>query len=440
MKLRKYQADLMQATRNAMSAGYKRPIVVLPCGGGKTVMFAYMASEHVARGGTVLFLVHRRELIAQTLDTFARVGIPLDGVHVGMVQSAKKLQITPTLIIFDECQHAVAATWRAIIDRWPSVYIVGLTATPKRTDGSSLAAVFDTLVNGVSAQWLIDNKYLAPYDYYAPRLSTIKQSDFVTKGSDYDLEQVSDIMLKSKIYGDIKKYIDPSRKTIIYAPSIEFSKSLANNIDGITHFDGTTPTAERDAIIADFRAGRIMALTNVDLIGEGFDVPDCEVIMLLRPTQSLVLYIQQAMRGLRYIDGKRATIYDLVGNVFTHGMPTQTVEWDLVGKIKSARGSADEVLVRLCGNCFRVYEGKLPICPYCGHDNGKTRVEIATDERVELERIEYIKKRDARREVGMSQSLDDLIKLGIKRGYKNPTYWAKSIINARRSKNGTKNY
>ena len=126
-------------------------------------------------------------------------------------------------------------------------------------------------------------------------------------------------MLKNKIYGDIKKYLDPSRKTIIYSPSVDFSKSL--NALGVVHVDGTTPLVERNDIINKFRTGEIMHLTNVDLFGEGFDIPDCEVVILLRPTKSTTLFIQQTMRALRFVENKRATIYDLVGNVFTHGLP-----------------------------------------------------------------------------------------------------------------------
>ena len=208
-----------------------------------------------------------------------------------MVQKRTLPETPPSLIIFDEAHHATATQWRNITEKYPDALIVGLTATPKRTDGTTLANDFDVLVEGVDANYLIDNGYLAPYDYYAPKLTTIAPSDIlVGKGKDYDGTAVGDIMLRSKIYGDIKKYLDPSKKTIIYAPSIALSSSL--EALGVVHVDGNTPVKERNAIIDKFRTGEIMHISNVDLFGEGFDVPDCEVVIMLRPTKSTVLFIQ----------------------------------------------------------------------------------------------------------------------------------------------------
>lgn len=402
----------------------------MPCGGGKTVMFAYMAREHVKKGGYVHFYVHRRELLDQTIETFEKANIPMDNIYVGTVQRRTAHDIPPTLIVFDEATHATAKQWTNIINRYPDAFIVGLTATPIRLDGRNLADIFDILIEGVNADWLIENNYLAPYDYYAPKLNSISYDDFVynASGTEFDNVAIGDIMLKRKIYGDIYKYIDPVRKTIIYSPSVAFSQSL-----GITHLDGTTPAKKRREIVSKFKSGEIMAITNVDLFGEGFDVPDAEVIILLRPTQSLALFIQQTMRGMRYKPDKRATIYDLVGNVFTHGLPTEYDNWQLdAGRVINKRGGADEVLVRECKKCYLIYRGNNRICPYCGHDNGKTQAEIK-QEQIELERIESINKR---REVGRRQTLEDLIELGKKRGYKNPHGWAYYIMKGRNKKHG----
>ena len=139
------------------------------------------------------------------------------------------------------------------------------------------------------------------------------------------------------------------------------------------------------------------------------------------------------MRGMRYKPDKRATIYDLVGNVFTHGLPTEYDNWQLdAGRVINKRGGADEVLVRECKKCYLIYRGNNRICPYCGHDNGKTQAEIK-QEQIELERIESINKR---REVGRRQTLGDLIELGKKRGYKNPHGWAYYIMKGRNKKHG----
>lgn len=434
MELRDYQTDLIDATRDAFRCGYTRPLVVLPPGGGKTVCFAHMASEHVRRhAGYVWFLVHRRELVAQATETFTAWGLTDTHIFVGMVQTIARhpeRYKKPTLIIFDEAHHATATSWRKITDYFAGVPLIGLTATPVRLNGDALGAVFDTLVLGRDAPWLISHNYLAPYDYYAPRAVDIRTVRM--RGADYDPDEATEVIMKSQIYGDVARYIDPSRRTIIYTPSVRMSRDLASRIPGVVHFDATTPTRERDRIIADFRAGRITALSNVDLVGEGFNVPDCDTVVMLRPTQSVALYIQQSMRCMRYVTDKRATIYDLVGNVYRHGMPTDDRAWSLSGRIRAHNPSGEpDVVCRQCERCYRVYAGTKTICPYCAHDNGKTRREIEADAEAELERVTSVQRIEQRRQQGMAKTYSELVTLGRERGYKNPESWARYIVASR---------
>ena len=397
-----------------------------------------MAHKHATMrdNAYVWFLVHRRELIDQTLETFAEFGISTENVFVGMVQTISRhpeRYKKPTLIIFDEAHHATAKTWSNIVNYFEGVPMVGLTATPARLNGDSLGAIFDELIIGAEADWLIANGYLSQYDYYAPKTVDLKTVKMY--GADYDQEQVTDVLIESRIYGDVLKYIDFTRKTIIYAPSIRYSKELASRIDGAIHFDGDTPKAERDRIVSQFKDGSIRVLINVNLVGEGFDVPDCDVIMLLRPTQSLALYIQQAMRGMRYKEGKRATIYDFVGNVYRHGMPTEKHDWTLTGGIKTRNSNGEpDMLVRQCTMCLRVYEGISGTCPYCGNENGKTRKEIQEQYEAELTKVEQVEKMKAKRQQGMANSYESLVEIGRQRNYKNPEYWAKLVYNSRNSK------
>lgn len=434
MTLRDYQLDLISRTRDAFRQGYTRPLVVLPPGGGKTVCFAHMASEHVRlRGGYVWFLVHRRELVHQAVETFTEWGLTDTHIFVGMVQTIARHPDTykkPTLIIFDEAHHATAASWLKIANYFDGVPLIGLTATPVRLNGDALGSVFDTLISGVSAPWLIDHGYLAPYDYYAPHSVDIRTVRL--RGADYDPDEVTDVIMKSHIYGDVARYIHPDRKTIIYAPSVRMSQDLALRIPGVVHFDGTTPTTTRDRIISDFRAGVIRTLVNVDLVGEGLNIPDCDTVIMLRPTQSVALYIQQSMRCMRYVAGKRAVIYDLVGNVYRHGMPTDTRAWSLAGRMRAYNPTGEtDVVCRQCTSCYRVYAGTAQICPYCAHDNGRTRREIEADTEAELERVEAVKKIEARRAQGRAKTYAELVQLGRERGYRSPEAWAKYIIKNR---------
>lgn len=425
MKLRNYQLKLIEDVRKQFKLGKKRIVAVMPPGAGKTLTFADMAKKHVdlKEDNQVLFLVHRTELVDQAKETFKEFGLTDDKIFVDMVGSYKKYShLKPTLILFDECHHAVSKTWYRVVEEYPTTPMVGLTATPKRLDGESLIKVFDGLAEGPDAKWLIENKYLSPYKWLAPKIDL----DIKDKGKDFDLDDLTNQLLSSKIYGDISKHLDPTKKTIIYSPSIKFSKQLEKTFDFIKHFDGDTPAKERKQIVDDFKAGKIRALTNVDLIGEGFNVPDCDCVMLLRPTKSLTLFIQQSMRGMRYLPGKTATIIDMVGNVFEFGFPTLYKEWELEGKVtRPGRNSVDEVLCRRCEECMMVYPGINPICPYCEHDNKKTQRQIKIEKEVELQEIKEVKIQERKK----AYTLDQLKEIEKARGYK--PGWAYMVYNSR---------
>jgi len=433
MELRTYQIEAIEKVRKAYHQGFRKVILRLDCGSGKTLIAAKMCIDANKKGNEVLFLVHRKELLDQTYETFKTFGVDMSKIKIGMIKTVGNHleKYNPNFIIADECNFSMSKTWRKVIDRFPNAWLLGLSATPCRLDGQALGDIYEKIIDGVDSEWLIKNKYLSPFDYYAPHASVL---EYKFKGSDYDLNDVTSQLLKSKIYGDIEKYIDYEKKTIIYCPSIEFSKKICEKY-GATHFDGNTPKGERKKIIEDFKSGKIKTLTNVDLVSFGFDVPDCDVIMLLRPTQSLALYIQQSMRGMRYKDGKRATIYDFVGNVYRHGMPTEKHDWTLTGRIKTRNSNGEpDMLVRQCKMCLRVYEGVASVCPYCGNDNGQTRKQIKEQHDAELERVEQVEKKQAKRQQGMANSYESLVEIGRQRNYKNPEYWARLVYNSRNSK------
>lgn len=431
LELRDYQQAAIECVRELFHQGRRRVCCVLPCGTGKTALFAYMARRHVLthKGAKVLFLVHRRELVQQTLNTFARFSIPMDGIQVSMAQTVTRHledQERPTFIVADELHHYTSFTFRRILDAFDCP-MVGLTATPARMDGTGLGEICDAMYVGPDPDWFIDEGYLARYDYYAPKIN-MYDAEWMPKGQDYDQQDAADKLDKIGIYGDLEKYLDMGRKTIVYAPTVAMSRKIAGEIGPYArHFDGDTPKQERDETMQMFREGKIRVLCNCDLIGEGVDVPDCDCVMLLRPTKSTALYIQQSMRCLRPCGDKRAVIYDFVGNVFRHGMPTQHRDWTLEGRVRPVR-HAEEAGVRQCMQCFRVYPGNARICPYCGHDNGKTKAELQQEKEAQLELITELR-RDERKK---AWTFEQLVEIGRRRGYKNPAYWAKCVYEGRR--------
>ena len=373
MKLRDYQKDLISSVFKAIQDGYKAPCIVLPCGGGKSVILAEIAKIHTHSDKEILFLVHRKELCSQIFSTFVRYGVKMEYCNIAMVQTvARRLQSQrkPDLIITDENHHSLAKTYKRIYDYFSDIPRIGVTATPERIDGSGLSDVNDKLIIGVSARWLIEHEYLSPYDYYAPLIDMPK---FHIKHGDFIQSEVAEYFARnrSRIYGDVIRHykaIADGKQAICYLPTVESSKQTADEFlsAGISaaHIDGSTPKSERDSVINAFRNGDVKILCNVDIVSEGFDVPDCECVILLRPTKSLILYTQQAMRCMRYKEGKRAVIIDHVNNLKRFGFPDRDREWLLEGH--PHKKSDGEQPLKICDKCFAAVPISTRVCPSCG--------------------------------------------------------------------------
>jgi superfamily II DNA or RNA helicase len=341
--------------------------------GGKSIIVADMAKKATEKGNRVLFLVHRKELCDQIEETFRTYGVNMKLCKIGMVQTItrrlKKMK-EPQLIITDENHHCLAESYKRIYEAFPNARCVGVTATPCRLNGGGLGDVNDELVIGVSAKWLIENNFLAPYDYYAPSVADL--TGLHVKVGEYVTKEIEERLIKKSIFGDVISYyrqLADGKQAICYCASISHSEQMAENFReaGISaqHIDGSTVKSERNLVIKKFRSGEIKILCNVDLISEGFDVPDCEAAILLRPTKSLTLYIQQSMRCMRYKPGKRAVIIDHVGNYLRFGLPDFDREWTLEPKKKGAKKEEPEIKVRQCPECFYTHE-YADICPKCG--------------------------------------------------------------------------
>lgn len=429
MPLRPYQNELVEEVRSAWREGYRAPCIVLGCGGGKSCIVAEIARRTTFNGKRVLFLVHRKELVDQIKATFAFWGVIMELCTVGMVQTiTRRLRKTPrpALIITDENHHSLATSYKRIYEYFSDVPRIGVTATPVRLNGDGLGDVNDKLIIGKSTKWLIEHRYLAPYDYYAPSVADL--TGLHTRRGEYVQADIDKAMIQNKVFGDVIAYyrkLANGKKAICYCASIKHSKATAAAFcdAGIRaeHIDGDTPKNERDRIISAFRKGEITILCNVDLISEGFDVPDCECAILLRPTHSLTLYIQQSMRCMRYREGKRAIIIDHVGNYARHGMPDDDREWTLDKKerkrAETEKKNSESVIQ--CPECFFTFpkeNAEDGCCPHCGTPLPKRTRKLSADEDAELIRIEGFKLDfDTPDDC---HSYDELLAYAKKRGYK----------------------
>ena len=291
-KLYDYQQKIVDETRKKLSQGNKGVLIVSPPGSGKSVVIGEIARLATLKGRQVLFTVHRQELVDQITNTFKKMGVDQDYatvMTVGRLKNRLDKLDKPDLIIVDESQHSRAKTYIEILGYWKGVPRLGFSGSPWRMNGQGFDDIYPAMIEGPSVKWLINNYHLAPFTYYAPQ--TLE--GFKKRNGEYDKKSIDEV-LGSKIFGDaVSSYLRNAngKQAILYAHSVEYAKRYAAAFieAGVNaaSVDGKTPKAERDQIINDFRSGKLKVLCNNDLISEGFDVPNCEVVIMCRPTASL---------------------------------------------------------------------------------------------------------------------------------------------------------
>lgn len=411
-----------------------------------------------ARGYKAWFNVHRIELVRQSVATLTSaagldVGVvapgfqgnrhlPVQVCSIATLRHRRSLLEAPNLIVWDEAHHCAAKTWADIHEAYPRAVHVGLSATPERLDGTGLGRWFNEIIVGPSVAWLIEHDYLSDYRLYAPKPPDL--SGVHTVAGDYNRKELTAAMnlSASTVTGDVITHYQryaKDKRMVLFAWSIESSMMLAERFRsaGIAaeHVDGTTDASTREGAMERFKAGETKVLANVDLFSEGVDVPAIEAVALLRPTQSLALYMQQVGRALRPAIGKtHAIILDHAGNCQRFGLPDDERTWSLEGRKRSKTGDY-AVPIRQCPRCFAVSSAAADTCRACGFKFVAMPREIEQVEG-ELSEVEAAKLQREQRlqEQGEAKSLDDLMKLARLRGYKNPEKWAHQVYKHRMAK------
>lgn len=441
--LRDYQQDIFDKTTDAFRNGAKGVCCVLPCRSGKS----YIMAEMIRRAkGNVLVLAHRHTLIQQHKDLLSSLGVLTDKVRVESVFTEVNHlgEHKVDLIIIDEAHLSEAASYRKICEFYDCKRVL-FTATPSRLDGKPLTLA-DTLITGITAKELIKRNAISDYDYYAPDIGIDTDKVDMVAG-EYNNGQLTELMCQSAIYGDVLKYyrqLGENRQAIAYCTSVKHSMQTADmfNQNGITaiSIDGGMSKKERNKRMKLFRNGKVTILCNCNLISEGVTLPNASVGLLLRPTCSLPLFIQQSCRVLTPVEGKKAIIIDFVNNVQKHGLPTDEHEWSLSEQVKKREQFNEDgtLSIRQCENCFKCFKTASK-CPYCGFEYKVKGRELKSVKDVELRKIEAIEKEEqekqkkmARVEQGKCKSYQELYDLAKKRGYKNPSGWAYFIMKGRR--------
>ena len=341
IKLRDYQQRAVDEVRALWASGTKAVCLVAPTGSGKSI-----CGSELAKGRKVLWLTHRRELVKQSkkyLDTGSRV----ETVQ-GLLASGERPEAD--LLIGDECHHLVADEWNQVASHYNNIHVLGLTATPQRTDGRALGDMFDALVVAASYSELVEQGHIVPCKVFRP-----------------SKELGRDELANDPVATYMKK--TPGKSGFVFVNRVELAHEFAEKFkaEGVSAevISGKTPTTERDAYFKAFSDGDLKLLINVYVLTEGVDVPAAEVCILARRCQAQGTYLQMVGRVLRPSEGKtEAVLLDLTGVSHTHGLPTDDRVYSLSGT--PIRGKSEPV--RDCPKCHCVVSKLIFECPECLHE------------------------------------------------------------------------
>lgn len=411
--LRPYQSKLKNDIYAAWGDGHRNVLSVLPTGGGKTVIMADVTND--CRGGSAE-IAHRQELVFQIAMAHARAGIyhrviappqviafisnyqgrtlGRSYVHNGSPHAIisvdtllrREAELTKWLpqvglVQTDEGHHVLAANkWGRGIAMFPNAWGVLWTATPKRADRKSLkrgnAGLADAMVCGPTLRELIDQRHLCDYVIYGPSPSIDRATLPVGASGDFSPAPMRDAAHRSTVTGDIvRDYLRfaPGKRGVSFVVDVSLAAETAEafRAAGVpaAMISAQTPDHVRVPTMDDFRNGFLKQLVNVDILGEGVDVPGIEVVSMGRPTESEGLFDQQFGRMLRTMEGKaHGVLIDHVGNVLRHGLPDareRTLEIPERRTRKHLEDINDEIPLTTCTACFRVYTAVKASCPHC---------------------------------------------------------------------------
>lgn len=404
--LRPYQNEIIAALRETIAQGNKRAVMCAPTGAGKTIMFTYMVSQHIARGGRALIFTHRRELLTQAGGTFAKFGLSPEliqagrkadlnkSLHVGMIETvARRLRgkemrdflASRTLIIADEAHIEVFEKVFPYLS--DNAIVIGATATPYRKGkaATALSEFYQDLIQTVDVPDLIEQGYLcAPHSYGVDLdLSGAKRS-----GEDID---VAEIYEKNRIFEGVVdnwERIAKHSKTLLFAANVEASKRVAQEFTErgyyARHIDGGTPKKQREEILAWFDRDPKAIVCNCGVLTAGFDQPDIETIILYRATTSLPLFLQMCGRGSRLSQGKdHFNILDFGMNIARLGYWETPRVWSL-DKV-AARETEGPAPTKMCQSCGGINPVSVRACLLCDVPF------VKSEEEEEAERIAELK-------------------------------------------------
>lgn len=411
-----YQERVVEEARQNIRDGHRCQLIVMPTGGGKTMIGSMILSGMVKKNYRGMFYAHRTDLVDQSV-----VKLRQQRLHVGQYQANRPFDLSAPIqvaslqtfdsrvirgrkvydeygdlvavekmpapkaqvVIVDEAHLALGSVYRKIIQQtYKDAYVIGLTATPIRGDGQPMSDLFSAMVMGPTMHELIDEGVLVPTEVFVPSLADLEGVRLGPDG-DFDPASLSKAMMGQKhLVGDaVREYatVAEGRSTIIFCPGIEHSLYVRDMFRAAgyraEHIDHNTKKEERKEIFAKLESGEVTHLTNVNVLTEGFDSQRVSCIIDLAPTKNVGRFLQRMGRGLRAWRGGVKTeciIIDHAGNHYRHGQVTLDREWNLddgEGEYKERARELQERQPRAitCPMCHKVYNSS-PSCPRCGFE------------------------------------------------------------------------
>ena len=376
IQLRDYQRTAIDAVKELLS---ENPILVAPCGAGKTVCAVTLVQELSL---PTLWLAHRKELIDQAAKELSAHGLttgiimagyprfPLAQVQVASIQTLVRRDMPKAeLIVIDEAHHVVNDTHQTILQNYPFTPRLGLTATPFRLDGRGLGELFGEIIVAAYTDELCDAGVLHRPKVWASKSPDLRGLKVVA--GDYNLKGLSERTNTAELNADIvQTWLKHARgrRTVAFAVDIEHSQAITEAFQQVgiaaEHIDGRTSRDERDAVLARLRSGKTQIVSNCMILTEGWDLPALECAIIARPTASLNLHLQMLGRIVRACPGKHgATVLDHAGNHHVHGLITRRLNYTL-GNEKV--GHSEPLGLRRCRGCGLFFEINSFACPECG--------------------------------------------------------------------------
>jgi len=395
-QLRPYQEKVFNRVRQVAIEGFKKILMVLSTGAGKTAILFAIAKSAVNKGGKVLIIVHRRDLAFQTAEKFKEYGLDCGIIMSGVDSSlSEPIQIVSvwtynrrldldekefntfyvdaSVVLVDEAHRSLSKVFQNVLGNYEDKIVIGVTATPCLSSGVGMGNMYETLIDVVPIGQLIEEKFLVPCVYYGGK--TVDFKGIKTIRGDFDIKELGKRSMDVKLIGDVVDNwtrLASDRQTIVFAVNRKHGKylrdSFSNRGVNTVYLDAFSSDEERDEKLNQFANGEVQVIVNVALFQEFLDAPITDCIVIARPTKALGLYRQMCGRALRpYPEKKETLILDHGGCVQRFGFIDDGVGWSLSGKelawkIKTPRKKEKTLLT--CEECGFIFQAAM-VCPQC---------------------------------------------------------------------------